>query len=103
MMFEPFKPFLASAYQIKFATEGWEKRGSAALRRQVFCGEQGLFDGDDRDAPFPSLRFRCSASPPMPWSERFAFTSIRKTPASGGARGSRYPGNTADLERSAPG
>ena len=32
MMFEPFKPFLASAYQIKFATEAWEKerRGSAA-------------------------------------------------------------------------
>jgi len=50
MIFEPFKPFLASAYQIKFATEGWEQRGAAALRRQVFCVEQGLFDGDDRDA-----------------------------------------------------
>jgi putative N-acetyltransferase (TIGR04045 family) len=50
MMFEPFKPFLASAYQIKFATETWEKRGAAALRRQVFCAEQGLFGGDDRDA-----------------------------------------------------
>src|ERR1700748_2140421 len=50
MIFEPFKPFLASAYQIKFATEAWEKNGAAALRRQVFCVEQGLFDGDDRDA-----------------------------------------------------
>ena len=50
MMFEPFKPFLASAYQIKFATENWEMQGAAALRRQVFCEEQGLFDGDDRDA-----------------------------------------------------
>jgi putative N-acetyltransferase (TIGR04045 family) len=50
MMFEPFRPFLASAYQIKFATEAWEKNGAAALRRQVFCVEQGLFDGDDRDA-----------------------------------------------------
>ena len=50
MIFEPFKPFLASAYQIKFATEAWEKQGAAALRRQVFCAEQGLFDGDDRDA-----------------------------------------------------
>jgi putative N-acetyltransferase (TIGR04045 family) len=49
MMFEPFKPFLASAYQIKFATEAWEKAGAAALRRQVFCVEQGLFGGDDRD------------------------------------------------------
>ena len=49
-MFEPFRPFLASAYQIKFATEAWEKEGAAALRRQVFCTEQGLFNGDDRDA-----------------------------------------------------
>src|SRR6201995_5211756 len=50
MMFEPFKPFLASAYQIKFATEAWEQAGAAALRRQVFCVEQGLFEGSDRDA-----------------------------------------------------
>jgi putative N-acetyltransferase (TIGR04045 family) len=50
MIFEPFKPFLASAYQIKFATEKWEMRGAAALRQQVFCVEQGLFAGDDRDA-----------------------------------------------------
>ena len=50
MIFEPFKPFLASAYQIKFATETWEMRGAAALRRQVFCEEQGLFHGDDRDS-----------------------------------------------------
>ena len=50
MMFEPFKPFLASAYQIKFATEAWEQRGAANLRQQVFCAEQRLFDGDDRDA-----------------------------------------------------
>ena len=49
MMFEPFKPFLASAYQIKFATEAWERREAAALRRQVFCEEQGIFSGDDRD------------------------------------------------------
>ena len=50
MMFEPFKPFLASAYQIKFATETWEMRGASALRRQVFCEEQGVFVNDDRDA-----------------------------------------------------
>ncbi len=50
MMFEPFKPFLASAFQIKFATEAWEQRGAASLRRLVFCKEQGLFNGDDRDA-----------------------------------------------------
>jgi putative N-acetyltransferase (TIGR04045 family) len=50
MIFEPFKPFLASAYQIKYATEAWEFRGAAALRRQVFCQEQGIFEDDDRDA-----------------------------------------------------
>jgi len=49
MMFEPFKPFMASEFQIKFATDAWEQQGAAALRRAVFCGEQGLFGGDDRD------------------------------------------------------
>lgn len=50
MIFESFKPFLASAYQIKFATDAWEQNGATQLRRQVFCAEQGLFEGDDRDA-----------------------------------------------------
>lgn len=49
MIFEPVAPFLASAYHIKFATAAWERRGAADLRRQVFCAEQGLFAGDDRD------------------------------------------------------
>lgn len=53
MIFEPFAPFLPSEFQIKFAVEPWEKTGAAALRRKVFCEEQGLFgggDADDRDA-----------------------------------------------------
>jgi putative N-acetyltransferase (TIGR04045 family) len=51
MIFDPFKPFTASDFQIKFATESWEQREAAALRRAVFCREQGLFGGgDDRDA-----------------------------------------------------
>jgi len=50
MIFEPFKPFLPSEYKVKLATEGWEHAGAAALRRRVFCEEQGLFRGDDRDA-----------------------------------------------------
>lgn len=50
MIFEPFAPFLPSEYRIKFATEAWEKAGAARLRRQVFCEEQGIFSGDDRDA-----------------------------------------------------
>jgi putative N-acetyltransferase (TIGR04045 family) len=49
MIFEPFKPFTACEFQVKFATEAWERRSAAALRRQVFCEEQGLFAGDDRD------------------------------------------------------
>lgn len=50
MLFEPFKPFLASEYQVKIATHAWERAGAAALRRQVFCEEQKLFCDDDRDA-----------------------------------------------------
>jgi putative N-acetyltransferase (TIGR04045 family) len=50
VIFDPFSPFLAADFQIKFATEDWERRGAASLRRQVFCEEQGVFSGDDRDA-----------------------------------------------------
>jgi putative N-acetyltransferase (TIGR04045 family) len=49
MIFEPFKPFVSSEFHIKYATEAWELSGAAALRRAVFCDEQGLFQGDDRD------------------------------------------------------
>lgn len=36
-------------YRIKPATDPWELRGYARLRRQTFCDEQALFDGSDRD------------------------------------------------------
>jgi putative N-acetyltransferase (TIGR04045 family) len=36
-------------YRIKPATEAWELRGYAQLRRQTFCEEQGLFEGSDHD------------------------------------------------------
>jgi putative N-acetyltransferase (TIGR04045 family) len=49
MIFEPVSPFIASQYRIKYATETWERRGAEALRRAVFCREQGLFGNDDRD------------------------------------------------------
>jgi putative N-acetyltransferase (TIGR04045 family) len=49
MIFDPFAPFLANDFQVKFATEQWERRAAAALRRTVFCAEQGLFGADDRD------------------------------------------------------
>jgi putative N-acetyltransferase (TIGR04045 family) len=50
VIFEPFPLFLPSEYRVKFVTEAWEHREAAALRRRVFCDEQGIFSGDDRDA-----------------------------------------------------
>ena len=50
MIADSFGPFAACHFRLKFATEGWEQDGAAALRRQVFCDEQGIFRGDDRDA-----------------------------------------------------
>jgi len=50
MIFDPFPEFLPSEYRVKFATEPWERREAAALRRTVFCDEQKLFAGNDRDA-----------------------------------------------------
>ena len=49
-MLEPFRPYLSPSYRVKFATEAWEFDGARALRRQVFCQEQGLFKIDDTDA-----------------------------------------------------
>jgi putative N-acetyltransferase (TIGR04045 family) len=50
MIFDPFPVFLPAEYRIKFATDHWERREAAALRRRVFCQEQAIFSGDDRDA-----------------------------------------------------
>jgi putative N-acetyltransferase (TIGR04045 family) len=50
MIFDSFPAFLPAEYRVKFATEAWERRQAAALRRQVFCEEQGIFANDDRDA-----------------------------------------------------
>ena len=50
MIFDPFPVFLPSEYRVKFATDAWERREAAALRRQVFCVEQGIFADDDRDS-----------------------------------------------------
>ena len=51
MIFEPFEPFHAPASSGSSSpTDGWEREGAYALRRQVFCDEQGIVRGDDRDA-----------------------------------------------------
>jgi len=44
------RPFLASDYIVRFARQPWETAGAFALRRQVFCAEQRVFERDDRDA-----------------------------------------------------
>jgi putative N-acetyltransferase (TIGR04045 family) len=49
MILDPFPAFLPAEYRIKFATDAWERREAAELRRRVFCEEQGIFSGDDRD------------------------------------------------------
>ena len=50
MIIEPVPPFRPSHFRVKFAVAPWERRACAALRRQVFCTEQGIFADDDRDA-----------------------------------------------------
>ena len=50
MILDPVAPYWPSHFRIKFATAPWEERACAALRRQVFCTEQGIFADDDRDA-----------------------------------------------------
>jgi len=48
MIFETVAPFRPSEFRVKFAASRWEREGAYALRRAVFCQEQGLF-ADDRD------------------------------------------------------
>jgi putative N-acetyltransferase (TIGR04045 family) len=39
-----------SEFRVQWASNGWMQRQAHALRRQVFCEEQGLFGADDLDA-----------------------------------------------------
>lgn len=48
-----FKP---CEFRIKWATAGWEQQQAHALRRAVFCIEQGVFVGDDADAVDPQAQ-----------------------------------------------
>ena len=41
---------VALVIRVKLAASEWESAASFQLRRDVFCIEQGLFEGDDRDA-----------------------------------------------------
>lgn len=42
--------FVPSEFRIKWVTLEWEAEQAYQLRRAVFCTEQGIFAGDDRDA-----------------------------------------------------
>jgi putative N-acetyltransferase (TIGR04045 family) len=42
--------FTPCEFRIKWVTQDWEAREAYGLRRAVFCVEQGIFLGDDRDA-----------------------------------------------------
>ncbi len=50
MIVDAFDPFAACHFRLKAATEPWERAGAAALRARVFCDEQRIFAGHDRDA-----------------------------------------------------
>ena len=49
MQMDPFRPYVAAQCHFKLATAPWEQAGCAALRKAVFCEEQGVFEGHDRD------------------------------------------------------
>lgn len=51
MMFEGVenRSFIPMEYVIRLARTPWERAGYHALRREVFCTEQGVFSGHDRD------------------------------------------------------
>jgi putative N-acetyltransferase (TIGR04045 family) len=42
--------FVPCEFRVKWAAGRWERDSAMALRRAVFCAEQGIFPGDDRDA-----------------------------------------------------
>ena len=45
--------FTPSEFRIKWADGAWERQQALRLRRDVFCAEQGIFEGDDFDAIDP--------------------------------------------------
>lgn len=48
--FESAPAFRPCEFRVTWAATPWQRRQAHALRRAVFCIEQGLFLGDDRDA-----------------------------------------------------
>lgn len=46
---DPLPVFRPCEFRISWAASDWQRRQAHALRRAVFCIEQGIFVGDDRD------------------------------------------------------
>ena len=96
MIFEPFERFSASEFRVKFAASRWERGGADALRRQVFCDEQGLFEQDDRDSvddyaiTLVALSMLGVAADQVVGTVRIT----RMSRACGAARDSRWPAST---------
>lgn len=47
---EPALQYAPVEFLVREAAQDWEREEARALRRAVFCIEQGIFAGDDRDA-----------------------------------------------------
>lgn len=60
----------SAAFRIQWASIPWMQREALALRQQVFCEEQRIFDRDDRDAideqPGTRLLVACSTLAGLP-------------------------------------
>jgi putative N-acetyltransferase (TIGR04045 family) len=68
MILEPVQPFRSRHLACHVATRPWELRDYYRLRRRLFCEEQGLFAGDDRDdvddRAMPIVAVACVAGMP---------------------------------------
>lgn len=47
---DPVARYAPVEFLVREAVQDWERQEAHALRRAVFCVEQGIFGGDDRDA-----------------------------------------------------
>jgi putative N-acetyltransferase (TIGR04045 family) len=65
---QPPFPFVPGEYRVRLAEAAWERAQCAALRRAVFCDEQRVFVGSDRDAldeaALPIAAIACTAGMP---------------------------------------
>lgn len=46
---EMIEPFVPGEFRVGLVSEAWERAAHFALRRDVFCDEQGIFAGSDID------------------------------------------------------